>query len=209
MFLLGPASLVLSADKRNVEDTAGDWILLENEIVVEAPIQLVSWLFKDTRSSVKMTPGLKEKKILESYNEFDRVDYDHFKLIWPFKDRYMIYHAREEFNREDEVIFKLDSIEGYPYEDENKVQGFISDSFIRLKSSEASPFKTRVSLKMNINPGGLLPRWFIRMHTESWTDELFKNLQRDIHRYVKRTDRLRRKGVSGPALSDGAPTVSQ
>lgn len=193
----------------NLEDPAGDWILLEDEIVVDAPIELVSWLFMDTRSSVKMTPGLKEKRILETINETERIDYDHFKLIWPFKDRYMIYQAREEFNRENEILFKLDSIEDYPYKDENKVQGFINNSFIRFKASGTNQHQTHVSLRMNINPGGFLPRWFLRMYTESWTEELFKNLQRDIRRYVKRQDKLRQRGFFGPALSDGLQNFSQ
>lgn len=194
---------------KNLEDPTGDWILLEGEIVVDAPIELVSWLFKDTRSSVKMTPGLKEKRILETLNETERIDYDHFKLIWPFKDRYMIYQAREEFNHENEVLFKLDSIEDYPYQDENMVQGFIKDSVIRFKTSETNEFQTHVSLKMKINPGGFLPRWFIRMYTDSWTEELFKNLQRDIRRYIKKQEKLRQKGFPGPALSDGLPNLSR
>jgi len=192
----------------NFEDT-GDWILLEDEIVVDAPMELVSWFFLDTRSLIKMTPGLMEKRILETLNETERIDYDHFKLIWPFKDRYMIYQAREEFNHENEILFKLDSIEDYPYKDENKVQGIIKNSFIRFKASGENQFQTHVSLRMNVNPGGFLPRWIIRMHIKSWTKELFTNLQRDVQRYLKKQDKLRQKGFSGPALSDGLLAVSQ
>ena len=136
-----------------------------------------------------MTPGLKDKKILESFSETNRIDYDHFKLLWPFKDRFMIYRARKEYNHDDEILIKLDSVENYPYEEQDKVRGFIDNSSILLKSSKKDEFKTTVTIKMNISPGGWLPLWLLKLHTDSWTKELFKNLREDIQGYLKEKEK--------------------
>lgn len=175
------------------DENLDDWITMEDKTVIDAPIELVSLFFTDVQKTITMTPGLKRKRILESISDTNRIDYDHFKLIWPFKDRFMIYRARKEYLHGDEILITMDSVENYPYEEEDKVRSFIDNSSILLKPTGKDEFKTTVTIKMKISPGGWLPLWLLRLHTDSWTKELFKNLREDIKGYLK--DRKKSKGT--------------
>lgn len=218
IFLLNVSASVQAADKpfkvpkelknkseeifKAPDENLDDWITMEDKTVIDAPIELVSLFFTDVQKTITMTPGLKSKRILESISETNRIDYDHFKLIWPFKDRFMIYRARKEYNHGNEILIKMDSVENYPYEEKDKVRSFIDNSSILLKSSGKGDFKTTVTIKMKISPGGWLPLWLLRMHTDSWTKELFKNLREDIKGYLK--DREKSKGTL-PKHAKAAP----
>ena len=171
---------IFDASDENLED----WVTMEDKTVIDAPIGLVSLFFTDIKKTITMTPGLKDKKVLESFTENNRIDYDHFKLFWPFQDRFMIYRAIKKYNNGDEILIKMDSVENYPYEEEDKVRASLGKSFILLKSSAKNEFKTTVTIKMQINPGGWLPNWLVKFHTDSWTQELFKNLREDIQGYL-------------------------
>ena len=110
-----------------------------------------------------------------------------------FRRLYKPYRKMEEAGNaiphDDEILIKLDSVENYPYEEKDKVRGFIDNSSILLKSSKKDEFKTTVTIKMNISPGGWLPLWLLKLHTDSWTKELFKNLREDIQGYLKEKEK--------------------
>ncbi|MGV7221723.1 MAG: START domain-containing protein [Nitrospinales bacterium] len=168
-----------------------DWVTMEDKTVIDAPIEMVSLFFTDVGKTVTMTPGLKNKKILESISEHNRIDYDHYELMWPFQDRFMIYRAIKEFNEKGQIIIKINSVENYPYQEREKVRGYIDNSSVLLKTSKKNPFKTFVKIKMNINPGGWLPKWLVKFHTDSWAKELLKNLREDVKAYLDQQKTLK------------------
>jgi len=187
----GDTDIFITSDE-NLGDSQEDWVTMEDEAVIDAPIGLVALFFTDVKKTITMTPGLKRKRILRKFSDYNRIDYDHYKLIWPFNDRFMIYRARKEINRDDEILITMNSVENFPYEERGKVRGFIDNSSILLKTSPQDEFKTTVTIKMNINPGGWLPKWLVKFHTDSWTQELFKNLREDIQGYLKQKKKLQK-----------------
>ena len=177
--------MTFSTSVDDLEDDEENWVTMEDKTVIDAPIELVSLFFTDVQKTITMTPGLKNKRILESISDNNRIDYDHYKLMWPFQDRFMIYRARKEFYKKDQILIKINSVENYPYQERDKVRGYINNSSVLLKTTKKNPFKTSVKIKMNVNPGGWLPKWLVKFHTGSWAKELLKNLREDVKAYLE------------------------
>lgn len=165
-------------------ENQGNWVRIDGEDIIDAPIHIVALFFKDVKKSIRMTPGLRNKVVLKQISDTERIDYDHFKLPWPFKDRYLIYHAKQEYDSGQEILFILNSITNYPYEDKDKILGIVHASSFRLRSLGENPARTRITVSMRINPNGWLPVWLLNLHTQKWADELFRNLQEDIQKYL-------------------------
>lgn len=178
-----PNSSVSSSDSIKQENYEG-WMRIEGEGVIDAPIHVVALFFKDVKKTLKMTPGLHDKTILKKISETKRIDYDHYRLMWPFKDRYLIYQAEQAYDTGQKILFTLNSIENYPYEDKDKILGTIRESNFLLQSLSENPSQTKISVSMRINPNGWLPSWLLNMQSESWVNELLRNLEEDIQQYL-------------------------
>jgi len=165
-----------------------DWVFIVDEGIIDAPLSIVEQHFKDVQKADAMVPGLQTKKILQQISNIERIDYDHYKLPWPFKDRYTIYRAKEENISRGEILFSLNSLENYPFEDKDKVAIRIRESSFLLKSLPEDETKTRVTIKLTLDPGGFLPTWLINLNSKTWSKDLFKNLQKNI-----RKERTRQK----------------
>jgi hypothetical protein len=154
------------------------------EAVINAPLDIIFYFFKDVEKSVRFTPGTQEKRVLEELSDKDRIEYVLSKLPWPFKDRYLIYRAKETVHTGKEVLFTVNSVEGYPYKEEDRILGAIKNSRFLLKSMEADSSKTLVMAEVYLDPGGWLPHWFIELYTPNWAGRLLKQLKIQVEEYV-------------------------
>lgn len=159
------------------------WLSLKGEAVIDASIDVVSYFFNDFEKSVKITPGIKGKRIFEKISDTERIEYTYTRLPWPFKDRYTIYRFKEEYNNGNEVLLTIESVKDYPFTDKNKILGTIKESRFLLRSLETDDSKTHVAIDIHVNLGGWLPHWLIKPHTKKWAEQLFKNLKKDILQY--------------------------
>jgi len=175
-----PGSLALATSSEQMESDEGRWVFINGEDVIDAPLSTVMDHFKDVNKADSMIPGLKTKKILTQVSDSERIDYDHFEVPWPFSDRYTIYRARAKNVAGREILITLDSLENYPFEDKEKVPARIKESSFLLQSLPGDESKTRVTIKLTVDPGGHLPVWLINLVSASWTKEFFKNLRKNI-----------------------------
>lgn len=183
-FLL--CSWALATPVQHLEDDPGGWVFIKDEALIDAPISIVEQHFKDVQKADAMVPGLKTKKILEQLSDSERIDYDHYKLPWPFKDRYTVYRAREEYHSGQEILITLQSIDNYPFEDHGKVAVKIKESSFLLRSLPEDATKTRVRINLTVNPGGFLPVWLINLNSKAMSKDLFKNLRKNIRKEKSR-----------------------
>jgi hypothetical protein len=180
-FSLLPGSLALATSSEQMESTdEGRWVFINGEGVIDAPLSIVEEHFRDVQKSDSMIPGLKIKKILKQVSASERIDYDHYGLPWPFKDRYTIYRARAKNVAEREILITLNSIDNYPFADNDKVPALIKESSFLLLSLPEDESKTRVTIKLKLNPGGYLPIWLINLNANNWAKKFFKNLRKNI-----------------------------
>ncbi len=171
------------------------WVFIKDEALIEAPISVVEQHFKDVQKADAMIPGLKTKKILEQLSDSERIDYDHYKLPWPFKDRYTVYRAREEFLSRQKIRITLKSLDNYSFEDKGKVAVKIRESHFLLKSLPGDETKTQVTVNLTVNPGGFLPVWLINLNAKSMSKDLFKNLRRNIRKEFARQKHFQKDSI--------------
>ncbi|MDA1110806.1 MAG: hypothetical protein O3A78_13500 [Nitrospinae bacterium] len=133
-----------------------------------------------------IVPGLKKKTILKQISETVRIDYDHFKLPKPFKDRVVVYQAKQEYDTGHEVLFTLNSMKNYPLEDEDKVRGVVKEGSLLLQSFEKDPTKTHLTVTMRVDPGGFIPVWLINFQLDNLTKDLFIRLKENIQKEISR-----------------------
>jgi len=182
-FSLLTGSLALATHSEEMESAdEGRWVFINGEGVIDAPLSIVEEHFRDVQKSDSMIPGLKIKKILKQISDSERIDYDHYGLPWPFKDRYTIYRARAKYVTEREILITLNSIDNYPFEDNKKVSARIKESSFLLKSLPEDETKTRVTIKLKLNPGGFLPIWLINLNANNWSKKIFNNLRKNIRK---------------------------
>ncbi len=183
-FLL--ATSALATPEELLENDDGNWVFINHEGIIDAPLSIVVDHFKDVKKVDSMIPGLKIKKILKQISDSERIDYDHYELPWPFKDRYTIYRAREKIVAGRKILLTMNPLDNLPFEQNDKVAVRIKESSFLLKSLPEDESKTRVTIKLTVDPGGYLPVWFINLNTKSWSKDLLSNLRKNIRREITR-----------------------
>jgi len=175
-FLISPLALATPTEQQKYNDD-GNWVHINGEGIIDAPLSIVLDHLKDVQKSEPTIPGLKLKKILQQISDNERIDYDHYELPWPFQDRYTIYRAREKIVSDWEILLTVSSLDNFPFEEKDKVALIIKKGTFRLESLPEDETKTKVIVKLTLDPGGFLPIWLINLNANSWSNDLFQNLR--------------------------------
>lgn len=183
-FLLGTSALATPGEP--LENDDGNWVFINDEGIIDAPLSIVVDHFKDVLKAEPMIPGLKIKIILEQISDGERIDYDHFEMPWPFKDRYTIYRAKEKIVTGGEILLTMNPLDSFPFKENDKVAVKIKESTFLLKSLPEDESKTRVTINVTVDPGGYLPVWLINLNTKSWSNDLFSNLRKNVRKEISR-----------------------
>ncbi|GJL77801.1 MAG: hypothetical protein NPINA01_07900 [Nitrospinaceae bacterium] len=164
----------------------GNWIILKKKAVVDAPMDTLAHFLKNVPTTIAIVPALKQKTILKQFSETERIDYDHFEMPRPFKDRYVIYQAKQETHTGREILFTLNSPENYPFEDKDKVLGVVKESSLLLQPHNKDKSKTHLTVIMQVDPGGLIPVWLINFHIDKLWERLFHRFQKNIQKEISK-----------------------
>jgi hypothetical protein len=175
-------SLAFATSAQQTENDGGRWVFINGQDIIDAPLAIVMNHFRDVQKSDSMIPGLEIKKILKQISESERIDYDHFNVPWPFSDRYMIYHATAKNTAGRGILITMNSLENYPFEENDKVPARIKKSSFLLQSLPDNDSKTRVTIQLAVDPGGYLPIWLIDLASGSWSEDFFRNLRKNIRK---------------------------
>lgn len=181
-FSLLLCSLALATASEQKENDEGRWVSINGEGVIDAPLFVVMDHFKDVQKTDSIIPGMIAKRILKQISETERIDYDHYKVPWPFADRYTIYRAKTKNIAGREIFITMKSLDNYPFEENDKVLARVKKSSFLLQSLPENESKTKVTIKLMIDPGGYLPLWLIKLVAGSWSEDFFRNLRENIRR---------------------------
>ena len=158
--------------------SAGQWVSAKGVGVVEAPIQKVLPYFTDIKKSQEITPRCDKKMILKTFSDKDRIEYNHIRLIWPFKDRYLIYRGRELHLGGGKILLTVEDSEGYDYQERDKIRGKIRNG--RFWFKPLNSHQTHVSIETDLNAAGWLPRWILGLAARDWVYNMIGNLRREL-----------------------------
>lgn len=200
-FSLLLCSLALATASEQIDNDEGRWVSINDEGVIDAPLWIVMDHFKDVKKADAMIPGLIVKRILKQISETERIDYDHYKVPWPFADRYTIYHARTKNIAGREIFITMKSLDNYSFEENDKVLARVKKSSFLLQSLPEDESKTKVTIKLMIDPGGYLPIWLINLVAGSWSEDFFRNLRKHIRNEAVKLKILHTKSIENANIS--------
>ncbi|MBT6325054.1 MAG: hypothetical protein HOJ35_03735 [Bdellovibrionales bacterium] len=146
---------------------------------INASIHTLSEFIRDEDKVIKISPSLKDKRILEKISTRKRIDLDHIEMIWPLKDRYLIYLAREVYSNEFQALFTMNSI-NYFYEDASKVLGTMKNGRIYLVAMGFKKNITRATVEITLDPGGWIPNWIMKRYSGNWAYLFLRNLSNEV-----------------------------
>ena len=146
---------------------------------INASIHTLSEFIRDEDKVIKISPSLKDKRILEKISTRKRIDLDHIEMIWPLKDRYLIYLAREVYSNEFQALFTMNSI-NYFYEDASKVLGTMKNGRVYLVSMGFEKNTTRATVEITLDPGGWIPNWIMKRYSGNWAYLFLRNLSNEV-----------------------------
>jgi len=158
--------------------SAGQWVSTKGVGVVEAPIQKVLPYFTDIKKSQEITPRCDKKMILKTFSDKERIEYNHIRLIWPFKDRYLIYRSRELHLEGGKILLTAEDSQDYHYQESDKIRGKIRNGRFWFKSLNSH--QTRVSIETDLNAAGWLPRWILDLAAHDWVYNMIGNLREEL-----------------------------
>mgnify|MGYP005640860939 CR=1 FL=1 len=146
---------------------------------INASIHTLSEFIRDEDKVIKISPSLKDKRILEKISSRERIDLDHIEMIWPLKDRYLIYLAREEYSNDTRALFTMNSI-NYFYEDASKVLGTMKNGRIYFVAIGSKKNITRATVEITLDPGGWIPNWIMKRYSGNWAYLFLRNLSNEV-----------------------------
>ena len=157
------------------------WVATRAETVIHAPLDSVLSFFTDMEKSRRITPHCKEKRILRSFSQSDRIVYSRIKIIWPFRDRYLIYRDRQTRPAPDQVLLTMESSDAVALADPQRILGKVRKGRFWFASVDQGR-RTRVILESELHAGGWLPAWMLRFAARHWMVDMFRNLNKALGR---------------------------
>jgi len=164
------------------ERPGADLFAFKAEAVVDSPIAKVANVILDTDRQKEWVPNLGEARRVREISPTSRVQYLHIETPFVVKDRDFVVKGQAEYKPEEPSLFlHFASTEDEAAPPTNKVRGEIHASSYRLEPIEGGA-KTRVTLLVNVDPKGTVPRWIVNLFQKSFPRQTLKALRKQASR---------------------------
>ena len=130
--------------------------------VIEASIESIITIFRDTKQAHLWAPGLKQRTLLKNISELEAVVYDIHEMPWPCQDRDIVmFNSIKLLTSRKQIALISSSIENFKLDPKpnNKVRAELHYSYIGL--TPISKDKTLIEFFIHVDPKGSLPKWLI------------------------------------------------
>jgi len=155
-------------------------VSLKGEADIAWPLPDILAVMKDNRIANEWMPMVVEKHDIAPISTNERLEYMHIGMPWPLTDRYFINRAKAEYLPDGVVRLSVQSIP-HPdprYLESDKVLGTLNLSVLYLVPTSAG--HTHVSIEVNTDPKGLIPKWIANMVQRQWPRQFFEGLRRQL-----------------------------
>ena len=162
-------------------DTDQGLVGFRGETVVDASIEQIATILADMPSRKKWMDEVVETRRVRMKDLYDRVEYNHTAVPWPFQDRDFVYSAKVAVDtKEKTMTITMHSVEDadVPPKD-GVVRGQMHLSRYFLKSLEGGK-KTFVTAEIIVDPKGAIPKWIVRLKQKKWPRNTLSGLARYI-----------------------------
>jgi hypothetical protein len=162
-------------------DTDQGIVGFRGETVMDATLEQIATVLADMPSRKKWMDEVVEAKRIRMSSIFDRVEYNHTAVPWPFQNRDFVYSAKVDVNtKEKTMVITMQSVEAaeMPPQD-GIVRGQMHLSRYYLKAIEGGK-KTFVTAEIIVDPKGAIPKWIVRLKQKKWPRNTLSGLARYI-----------------------------
>lgn len=119
-------------------------------------------------------PLVQESKVIADYSPTKKTVVIDVGMPWPVLDRYFVNHGEMSDGENGTKTLEIKSIPSN-YRDADKVEGWTARSYFLLTPTD-DPNVTYMTVELNQDPRGSIPKWMVNWVQSSWPREFFKNL---------------------------------
>ena len=150
-------------------DAEGGAVGFRGEATLSLPMDKIATLLADMESRKKWMDEVVETKRLHMKDLFDRVEYNHTAVPWPFQDRDFVYSAKVDFDKNTRtMIINMHSVEDPAMPPvSGVVRGKMLESRYYLHEIEKGK-TTFISVEIMVDPMGAIPKWLARLKQKKW-----------------------------------------
>ncbi len=161
-----------------MKDLAGTpTISLRAHAVLAASVDDIFTVMRDNKTAAEWMPMIAERRDLEPLGDHQRIEYTHIRMPWPLTDRYFVNRARMERLAGGSMRLSVKSEAEPKLVDKDKVLGKLLYSEFLLTPQGAG---THMTLEVNTDPRGAIPKWLVNMAQKSWPRDFFTGLQTQL-----------------------------
>ncbi len=153
-----------------------DIIKVKTELIIAASIETIRQILDDAPQRHQWVPFLDHSRVLQHFENTERLEYSRFAAPWPASDRDFVYRIRLLLQKNKQLIFEMKSeSSSLMPEQPGIVRAELVESVYTLTALQ--PQQTRVELLFHADPKGWLPVWIINIIQRSLPFMMLKNLR--------------------------------
>ncbi len=166
-------------------DADGGAVGFRGEVTFDEPLEKIATVLANMEDRKKWMDEVVEAKRIRMTSLFDRVEYNHTAVPWPFHDRDFVYSAKVELSQKDRtMVILMHSVEDPDMPPlSGVVRGKMLESRYFLKEIEKNK-KTFVTVEIMVDPMGAIPKWLARMKQKKWP----RNTLTGMRKFMKSSD---------------------
>ncbi len=168
--------------RRDAEEGA---VGFRGEATLSIPMEKIATLLADMESRKKWMDEVVETKRLHMKSLFDRVEYNHTAVPWPFQNRDFVYSAKVDLDKKTRtMIINMHSVEDPAMPPvSGVVRGKMLESRYFLHEIEKGKV-TFISVEIMVDPMGAIPKWIARLKQKKWP----RNTLTGLRDYLMKTE---------------------
>ncbi len=154
-------------------------VTIKADTTLSQPMYAILEVVNDVPKAKEWAPWVSDKKILKRISKYETIDLTVADLPWPLKDRYYVTKQIYKELADGGIIFTSETID-YPYTIKGAIKGTIEHSVFYLTPS--SPFETKISFELNLDPAGAIPKWVANLAQKQWPHDFYQALKKELVR---------------------------
>lgn len=159
-------------------------ISLKGEATIDARVQDIFAIMANNAEAHEWMPLVRDKRDLRTVSPTERIEYTHIGMPWPMADRYFINQGKAEYRADGSIKISVKSVDEDPVQDASKVLGILHVSEFMLTPIDDGR-RTHMTLEVNSDPKGLIPKWIVNVAQKSWPLDFFSGLTRQLTKHGK------------------------
>ncbi len=145
-------------------------VAFRGETTIPTSLKRIAAVLNDPNIRKEWVDALLETRTVEAKNTFERIEYNHTQVPWPFQDRDFLYRVKIKVNPNPAamLITMASTEDAREPARSGIVRGEILHSYYYMKEIQSTPPSTQVVIEMAADPKGVIPLWIVNLTQKRW-----------------------------------------